>query len=347
MLSLMGAAAQAKPLKLKFEKGMPKEQIATLTEDLAKLYAMTIPSPDKEMLRILGMKDGSGASMTLWLSDRVQYVVGQDYDLASNVRPSAATLLFKYPNPGVFPNIEEPTRELPSDGSVKVVMANIGTALYFAGKQSGFLLKAGIEGTLNGVDMRSPRTGLLQVGDGLFSPGKKLEAASPTVRRLYRLETLFHEARHSDGNGKSLGFLHASCAPGHDLEGLPACDRNLNGPYTVGAHMIKALGKACTDCSAADKELIKLISADSFNRVIKEYPDPNEPAPATPDQQIETLRLLVGTCNTLNEVGIADSEDCTRQRKQLADAEADPSSLEIPRKMIKTTEWDATPEGKR
>jgi len=348
LIALGTSEGQAKELKLKFDRRVPEEQSQILGNDLRRLDKMSL-SASSEMLRIYGLKDGEGASLSSWLSERVQWVLSEDFNLEKSLRPSPATLFFRFPNPGIIPDIETPTKTAEPGGEVKTVMSNLGGALYLGGKQAGLLINVAIEGKVGGLDIRSPRTGLLKVGEGLFFKGGKLAKASPDFLSHYRLSTLVHEARHSDGNGKSLGFLHATCPEGHDLAGYPACDRNLNGPYMVGALFSQAMAKDCDDCSEVDKELYQLVTADSFNRVIREYPDPN--ADVDPGEAAETrvgnLKLIVDTCDTLVSLGRPDSENCTQSRKELVEVLAHPDSLEPEKKLIKTTEWDATPEGKR
>jgi hypothetical protein len=84
-----------------------------------------------------------------------------------------------------------------------------------------------------------------------------------------RAETLFHEARHSDGHGKTLGFLHAKCPSYHDYAGLPACDLSTNGPYTIGALMFKYIMDSTADKSTEKtKKIQQLIYLDIANRTL-------------------------------------------------------------------------------
>ena len=120
------------------------------------------------------------------------------------------------------------------------------------------------------VPITSPRTGIIQIGDGLFHDGFFREELpkDSVVRKVFRIQTFFHEARHSDGTGKSIGFLHALCPPGHAYAGVNACDRNSNGPYTVGALMIEQLEKACPNCSTLEKETLQMLKLDGRSRII-------------------------------------------------------------------------------
>ena len=63
--------------------------------------------------------------------------------------------------------------------------------------------------------------------------------------------------------------MHTNCPAGHDYAGQPACDENLNGPYTVGTLMMAEMSKACEEnCSEKDKETLKLLVLDSASRIL-------------------------------------------------------------------------------
>ena len=154
------------------------------------------------------------------------------------------------------------------------VMTNIGTALYFNGKTKHQLLSFNLAtGFLksSSILINSPRAGIIQIGAGLFDRRFNINNNNigSVANSINRLGTLFHEARHSDGHGESLGFAHAVCPKGHDLEGLNACDESLNGSYSVGAKAVNEMIDACQDeCSARELEILKLTVLDSYNRVL-------------------------------------------------------------------------------
>src|SRR5690606_17750304 len=82
---------------------------------------------------------------------------------------------------------------------LKVAMINLGAALYIGGKQYRTLLGFRVPGWDQVVAVRSPRAGIIQVGEGLFTvnAGGGLESEANS---LIRTAVFFHEARHSDGN---------------------------------------------------------------------------------------------------------------------------------------------------
>jgi hypothetical protein len=110
----------------------------------------------------------------------------------------------------------------------------------------------------------------LQIGAGLFASELAINRIdeNAVANSIMRLSFIFHEARHSDGNGPSLGFTHSLCPKGHDYENELACDESLNGAYSVGASMAREMMMACQDnCSERDKEMLKIFILDSYNRI--------------------------------------------------------------------------------
>jgi hypothetical protein len=69
-----------------------------------------------------------------------------------------------------------------------------------------------------------------------------------------------------------LGLAHSACPSNHDLRGILACDNFANGPYALGANIIKMIQLHCVDsgCSEANREVIRLILADQLSRITSE-----------------------------------------------------------------------------
>jgi hypothetical protein len=260
-----------------FSSSLPIEQAERITQDLDAFKNSSLSDPDPEMIRIMGIPDASVASMTSWLTARVHYIVEEDFQ-PFNGRVLMTLSSFRYPHPGIFPIEEEPTVTLGIGNPSRLVMNNLGASLYQVGKSSGALLLVAIDG-VGKVPVKSPRVGIIQVGDGMFYTGfKNLQGLSidSQAYRSFRVASLYHEARHSDGNGVSLGFSHAVCPSGHEYEGMKACDRNSNGPYTIEALLIKSMMRSCQDCTVSDLEAMKLMAINYKNRAIAElssYPD--------------------------------------------------------------------------
>lgn len=249
-----------------------KDQRKTLKNDLEVIKNFSFShSADPRTLAVLEIDDLNSDSAYSWLRARVSAVV-EDTNI-DNLKISGRRFS-NYPRNDA-PIIEQ-ALPAPSDGSGGkgvTVMSNIGTAIYYAGKTSNQLYRVKVKtGFLSSkmIEVTSPRAGIIQIGEGLFMRkylmNKDNEAA--TANSLGRMAVFFHEARHSDGNGKGLGFFHAVCPIGHDFAGAHACDRNLNGPYSVGAQMMKEMARNCGDCSVSEKEQMRLRYLDSMNRVL-------------------------------------------------------------------------------
>jgi hypothetical protein len=157
---------------------------------------------------------------------------------------------------------------------------NIGTSVYLEGKYDRVPVGINIPAVGN-IAVNSPRVGLIKLGEGYSRTLAQSYYTNPEVfgsdpinnldsegNKIDRLSTLFHEARHSDGSGKHLGFVHANCPAGHDLAGLPACDDSNNGPYAVGAMALKVLYIQCSTCSTLEKTRLKVSILDSFSRLL-------------------------------------------------------------------------------
>ena len=342
---VMGSTVSASALAMGKKKGIAqfgaihvdesvsKVQAERLVADLALLSAWPGGAePDPEFKTHFGLERAQGPALLKWLEERVSSITGDGLDLRSKVYVSDRSPDF--PNRGM-PILEEPVR-VPSptqpDGTprkVMTVMSNTGAVLYYSGKKSGVYLGVDLA-SIGKVEIRSPRSGIIRVGEGLFSNSSTpTEMASPGAT-LFRLGILFHEARHSDGNGKTLGFFHAVCPDGHDYAGFQACDRNLNGPYTVGAVAARALLASCGQCSETEKAKAALKVLDSFNRVIKTTP--------TERGVLESLATALSVCEGGARItGTSSTSTCSDER----------SALEKAARGVSSVAWDPRPEGSR
>ena len=317
---------------------LPEDQRRSVQYDLATLDKLA-PLADEDTAAAAAKMGISGtvtsASLREWLEARMTYVVPQDWDYQKALKVKKQGQA--YPNPGIFPTIEQGGKTASDgDGEVKpgtptVVMANFGTALYFAGKQMGSLLSVQID-SRHRDDILSARIGIIKVGQGLFDKIMRADkdTADTETNSLLRLSVFFHESRHSDGNGTSLGFLHALCPEGHRLAGYNACDRNRNGPYTVGALMTKLLLKQCANCSTPGKEMLRASVLDSFGRVIQK-------SLVKPDAlTLAMLEAKVTLCDVSKVINKPEGADCPENRRLL---EAAKKGTEV-----ETVDLDAAPE---
>ncbi|MGZ3698476.1 MAG: hypothetical protein ACXVCH_10310 [Bdellovibrionota bacterium] len=328
--------------RIHFAKDIPDKQAQAMIQDLNLLRSMDIQSSDPEFVKKLKLDHVDARSMEDWLAERVQYIVGENFNIQQAAyvdRP-----YFSFENENQSPVLEYPTATPHSTPGSRVVtvMSNIGGAVYFAGKKAGTLYGVKIPG-IGKIPLSSPRVGLLEVGEGMFITTKTLKKVGTESKagQLIRLATLFHEARHSDGHGTSLGFFHAVCPKGHDYEGYSACDRNLNGAYTIGAQVTKALLESCSTCSEAEREALKMEYLDSASRVIQETPM----SQGELDAEIQRLTDSQSVCPIYQQ--FPDMKDvpevCKNPdavTKQIEELRAHPPGTP-------SVDWDDAPEGRR
>ncbi|NOT78385.1 MAG: hypothetical protein HOP07_05215 [Bacteriovoracaceae bacterium] len=234
----------------------------------------------EETLKVLGLEKLNSVTAKNWLETRVNYVIEENalsvYKLLVKKTVFVERKGVTFPNADIVPHALEFNAETEAEDEGVTVMSNIGAGLYMAGKKEsqvyGLKISKGFLKKPIKALAESPRVGIIQIGEGLFHKELTINNENPNAisNSLNRLSTFFHEARHSDGNAKSLAFAHSRCPESHDYAGVHACDENRNGPYTVGAVMMKELIKSCgDDCSEREKEMLKIIAIDSLTRVIE------------------------------------------------------------------------------
>lgn len=267
-----------------FSKSVPRDQIVLLENDLTRPLAFSRDIPILQEL--LGTRQVTRESVIEWLLQRVSYVIGEGEDFQSLViEGSGEGSKYAYANPGVLPTVEIPKSAPPhpvtgpaGDGfpqHLGVVMTNVGTNFYIHGKKDGMLMTYPFdsgEEKIN-IEVKSPRAGILQIGAGLFQTLMNDDDPKALSNSIYRLAILMHEARHSDGNGKTLGFPHAVCpkwSPYHDTN---SCDRNADGPYAIEAYFIRAALIACQEqktCDEDEVERLSFVGVDVMQRILDE-----------------------------------------------------------------------------
>jgi hypothetical protein len=226
---------------------------------------------DRTLQDLLQIKDLSGSSLSTWLKERVRYILSPDL---SQYRVGTVLAEFRSYEVERLPGSDpEETRGMAA--------AMTGAALYQAAKQMrrenpgvNYLM---IEVNNSWIHLNHQRNGVMQIGPALFDPKFMPNNIQDSyANTAVRVETLFHEARHADGNsvGLSLGFYHTLCPEGaavaKEYVNKPACDSNANGPYTVGAKILKSYIEKCGNlCSIKDKTVLEAFMLDSLSRVVK------------------------------------------------------------------------------
>lgn len=265
----------SQPNQLAFASTVPQDQANAVNEAVSALYVLPLNDANSEvqnMARLMKAPDTTAAGLQSWMQARVQYIVQDKFPVDDLATTSDDP--FQYQEPGVLPDIlrqtqtQQPKISSPTDSGAQTIMSNVGAGLYVEGKMIGKLVKLAIPG-IGTIAMTSPRTGLLEIGPGLF-PDTGGKHYQNILFDVYRLGTLFHEARHSDGHGHTVGFMHATCPYG-DYAGIAACDYATNGPYTVGASVIKALMNQCASsgqCTEKTNQVLQAIYADQADRLV-------------------------------------------------------------------------------
>lgn len=287
---LILAATTASASDIMLSKSIKSDLRHKIERDMNLIESFKFQSEaSKETLKVMEMKSLNAQTATDWLNKRVNYIVSENALSVFNLLVKRIIFVDQkdvdFPNAEVIPYsmdklivknyVEKLNNESAAEGEGFTVMSNIGTALYLGGKNErqvyGMKISRGLLKKAEKVAVTSPRTGIIQIGEGLFAPELTVnnDDQDALANSIFRLGTFFHEARHSDGNGKSLGFMHTLCPAGHDYAGQAACDENLNGPYTVGALMMAEMSKACeSNCSEKDKQTLKLMVLDSASRIL-------------------------------------------------------------------------------
>jgi hypothetical protein len=333
--------------RFKASNDVPREQQEILRQDIEAFAKMPFIVNDETFSKVMGLEgEVKAKDLVNWLSLRAKILIGESYEM-SEKDSYVASSGYNFQYPGILPDIPQPplaSENSPSvepppadseNSNVITIMSNIGVSLYLNGKENGVLLGVNMPG-LGKIPVTSPRVGILKIGRGLFSMGRTKNNTLEIDSSLMRVATLFHEARHSDGNRKSAGFLHAICPAGHDFAGYAACDFGLNGSYSVGFQVGKAAAENCAACTVAQREALRLDYLDSYSRVILKQ----EVTAGTSDE-LDTLYTLKDNCKMLLSYGANNSKIvamCEGLDKRILKAEAKQS--------VEAKYLDATPEGK-
>lgn len=280
--TLILAATTASASDIMLSKSIKPDLRRKIERDMNLIESFKFKSEaSKETLKVMELNTLNAETATQWLNKRVNYIISENALSVFNLLVKRIIFVDQkdvdFPNATIIPYSldKEIQKGLNADEEGFTVMSNIGAALYLGGKNQrqvyGMKVSRGFLKKSEKVAVTSPRAGIIQIGEGLFAPELTVnkDDQDALANSIFRLGTFFHEARHSDGNGASLGFMHTNCPAGHDYAGQPACDENLNGPYTVGTVMMAEMSKACEEnCSEKDKQTLKLLVIDSASRIL-------------------------------------------------------------------------------
>lgn len=268
---------------LVFSSAVPKKHKQQIINDLEVLKSLDFESigPDLSTKRILGLETVDAQSLEDWLAERMKFIVTDKafkffkVSLNKKIKIEKEDVDYPYPQLPSAISSQNESENTEEDNDSYTVMTNIGAAIYLDGKKERRLYRMKISTGLfhsETITVDSPRVGIIQIGEGLFDRRFNINNSNPSAvsNSLHRLGVFFHEARHSDGHGESLAFVHTLCPKGHDYEGLAACDVTPNGAYGTSAGVVKELLKTCTDdlCTEREREILRLTILDSENRIL-------------------------------------------------------------------------------
>jgi len=257
LLSSCGLFKKDGIYNITFDSSVPDEQKELLTQDLEVIESLNFSGVSSDDLDKIDLPELSSTSLGNFLKERIRYIVGESYD--ADTKRTIVSSSYNY-NPAVFASFSSPFDR------IVTVMTNTGSSVYLAGKKSNVLYSLDVAD--ENILINTTRVGIIKIGEGLFSSTKlKSSSSSSLARRLLRLSTLFHEARHSDGNGTNAGFPHTKCTYG-DFAGYYACESNTNGPYNLEAMLLRHFYRACSNCNETELSAIQLAASDAASRLV-------------------------------------------------------------------------------
>lgn len=236
-----------------FDSSVPGDQQAAIADDLTMLngssfdaYAGTIRA---QAIQAIGTPDLSGATLSNWFFERVKLMLGESFDWEANSYQSSA--------------ITE--TDEPRTNATVTVMFNLGSHLFLKSVSTGHYYSVA---TSSGYyTATTPRIGIVQIGSGMFTDNQVTSSARESqVNRFLRLAVMFHEARHSDGNGADAGFPHAQCTSG-SYAGKYACEGYANGPYAIQAYSAAVFALSCTQCTQTEYQTLVAFVGDYASRL--------------------------------------------------------------------------------
>lgn len=252
-------------LQARLDPGLTEIERTHLTRDSARLARLDLSFPkDRDSIfhSVFTGKTPS-AAIAQYLGERIHYIFSASTDVETLMKVTSRLNRSSPPPPRLH---------------YTAMASNLGTPNWFYHEKLGPEKSNSFEFEGQRIFFTSSRVGLIKLGPG-YSHG---EAHTPQLRRL---QTFIHEARHSDCTGgltasdlarikkmelpESLacGHRHVTCPPDHIYSGIRGCDEHEWGAYMIGAIFTDALQNHCRDCSYAEKQIAKILTLDSLQRI--------------------------------------------------------------------------------
>lgn len=245
------------PSQRDFETARAQRELLIL--DLQRLRSVIQVGPHANLQRALSLPRVSRESLVSWLEKRVRTVVRDLNDDYSNVLYYTKYSEVKIGSAGAFE-----------------VAKNQGALLYVTGKMRGELKGVSLPGFKKNFPVKTPRIGYIMYSPRMFAVAKNygIEDPKSLAASLFRLSSFwFHEARHSDGNGDNVGFLH------HEVDGVDY-DVFRNGPYAINGYMAEMLAENCDQCTPREKGGLREMASDCLDLVLShQWASPRQEAP--------------------------------------------------------------------
>lgn len=220
---------------------------------------------------LFATKNISNQSLLNWLEKRIQFII--------SARTTPQMKVYQknkiFSDPDMPDLISENTKNA---AKTSLIMQHVSSQYYLFGK----LNQKTLDLSFNVSDIfgdkkvtliiNSPRVGIIKIADNYiyrtsYTGMKDLSIVDDLIRLFY----LFHEARHSDGHGRTLALGHVTCPFTHKYAGFAVCDEGNNGAYAISAQFLKLFINNCYDCSDSEKLYLKLLYDDAYERILKPH----------------------------------------------------------------------------
>lgn len=254
---------------INFDPSMNPAKVSLLMNDLNNINTFSQISPSPYFLQTLNIPNAYPQTLYNWLNLRIEYILSENFNIQSGYPissfappPNQSNGAYSFGNGSLlFDYIPFAA----SQGELLVTAYNVGALYYLSSFSSGTLYALPLP--WGNIPVSSPRVGVIQIMPGLFSPSITNESTPQTpLASLLRLAVLFHEARHSDGNGQTTGFQHVPCWNGN-YQGQEICDNYSNGSYAVEYYVFQALISQCSQCSPQEMLTSQALLMDLSSRI--------------------------------------------------------------------------------
>jgi hypothetical protein len=232
---------------ISFDHSINPNDVNLLADDLVQLKVMPFERENERLAQIMRLENSEPSSLVGWLERRIKVILNEGYDPANPATPTGYTFADNY-------------------GGTRYRNAILAGQPFPVAQVSG----------IGSIEIYSPRVGLFRIGPVLI-PTSLNSRHTSFSGRVFRLSVLFHEARHSDGNGPTLTMPHGVCPAGYDIVGRVGCDLSLNGPYAVEREFLTSVAASCVGCMTSDREAIRLYMLYAASRIAGDADVDDEP----------------------------------------------------------------------